>query len=57
VPTVEPFITAMNKLGDQNLAEREPSRLVELLFHSHPPIPKRIRAAEAWQMEHRAVPR
>ena len=57
VPTVVPFITAMNKLGDQNLAEREPSRLVELLFHSHPPIPKRIRAAEAWQLEHRAVPR
>jgi Zn-dependent protease with chaperone function len=49
VPDVEPFITAMNKLGDQNLAEREPSRLVEVLFHSHPPIPKRIQAAEAWR--------
>src|SRR5437868_1927721 len=44
-PSVEPFITSMNKLADQNLAEREPSRLVEILFHSHPPISKRIRAA------------
>jgi STE24 endopeptidase len=57
VPNVEPFITAMNKLGDQNLAEREPSRWVELLFHSHPPIPKRIRAAEAWRVAQRVVPR
>jgi STE24 endopeptidase len=45
-PSVEAFITAMTKLADQNLAEREPSRLVEVLFHSHPPIPKRIRAAQ-----------
>jgi len=36
----------MNRLADQNLAEREPSRIVEILFHSHPPIPKRIRAAQ-----------
>jgi Zn-dependent protease with chaperone function len=57
VTSVEPFITAMNKLGDQNLAEREPSRVVEVLFHSHPPIPKRIRAAEQWQTANRAVPR
>ena len=32
----------MNKLADQNLAERKPSRIVEVLFHSHPPIAKRI---------------
>ena len=44
-PSVEPFISSMNKLADQNLAEREPSRFVEVLFHSHPPISKRIRAA------------
>jgi STE24 endopeptidase len=48
VPSVEPFITSMNKLSAQNLAERQPSRLVEVLFHSHPPIAKRIAAAEAW---------
>jgi STE24 endopeptidase len=46
VPNVQPFISAMNKLSDQNLAERNPSRLVEVLFHSHPPISKRIAAAE-----------
>ncbi len=46
VPSVGPFISAMNKLSDQNLAERNPSRLVEVLFHSHPPISKRVAAAE-----------
>ena len=43
----------MNKLADQNLAERQPSRLVELLFHSHPPIAKRIQAAEQWAHSHK----
>ncbi|MBV8208351.1 MAG: M48 family metallopeptidase [Acidobacteria bacterium] len=43
--SVEPFITSMSKLAEQNLAEREPSRIVEFLFHSHPPISRRIRAA------------
>jgi Zn-dependent protease with chaperone function len=38
----------MEKLARQNLSESHPSRLVELLFHSHPPISKRIAAAEAW---------
>ncbi len=48
LPTVEPFISSMNKLADQNLAERSPSRAVEWLFHSHPAISTRIAAAEAW---------
>jgi STE24 endopeptidase len=48
VPSIAPFITSMNKLSSQNLAERQPSRLVEVLFHSHPPIAKRIAAAEAF---------
>jgi len=48
IPSVAPFISGMNKLADQNLSERQPSRLVELLFYSHPPIAKRIQAAEAW---------
>jgi STE24 endopeptidase len=52
IPQVEPFITSMNKLADSNLAERAPSRLVEIWFHSHPPIAKRIAAAEAWQRSH-----
>jgi STE24 endopeptidase len=48
IPHVEPFISSMNKLADSNLAERSPSRFVEIWFHSHPPIAKRIEAAEAW---------
>lgn len=51
VPDVQPYIVALNKLADQNLAERQPSRLVEVLFHSHPSITKRIAAAEAWKQK------
>ena len=35
---IEPFITSMQKLADQNLAERTPNKFVEWLFHSHPSI-------------------
>src|SRR5204863_7676098 len=42
VTNVAPYITAMEKLAKQNLSESHPSRLVELLFHSHPPISKPI---------------
>ena len=52
VDNVTPYITAMEKLARQNLSESHPSRLVELLFHSHPPISKRIAAAEAWAKSH-----
>jgi STE24 endopeptidase len=45
---VSPFISAMNKLAEQNLAERTPSRWVEWWFHSHPAIARRIAAAETW---------
>jgi STE24 endopeptidase len=48
VPSVSPFISAMNKLSEQNLSERNPSRIVEVLFHSHPPVTKRIAAAEVF---------
>jgi STE24 endopeptidase len=43
------FISAMKRLSAQNLAEEEPSRLVEWLFHSHPPTRARIAAAMAWK--------
>src|SRR5271167_4163067 len=52
ISAITPFITSMQKLADQNLAEREPSRFVEWLFHSHPSIGKRVAAAEAWASEH-----
>ncbi len=48
VASVEPFITAMNKLSEQNLSERTPPRWIEVLFHSHPAVSKRSAAAEAW---------
>ncbi len=40
------FISAMRRLGAQNLAEERPSRLVQWLFYSHPPIQERIAAAQ-----------
>jgi len=39
------FISAMRRLGAQNLAEPQPSRIVLWLFHSHPPIEERIERA------------
>ncbi|MGA7568243.1 MAG: M48 family metallopeptidase [Terriglobales bacterium] len=52
VASVAPFISSMNKLAEQNLAEKTPSRWVEWLFHSHPAITKRVAAAEAWAKSH-----
>ena len=48
IASVTPFISSMNKLADQNLAERAPSEWVEWFFHSHPAITKRVAAAKAW---------
>jgi STE24 endopeptidase len=46
--SVEPFISSMNKLAEQNLAERTPSKWVEWFFHSHPSTSRRLEAAEEW---------
>ena len=48
------FVSAMTRLGAQNLAEERPSRLVEILFHSHPPMADRIAAAHSWASRQRA---
>ena len=48
ISSVAPFISSMNKLAEQNLAERTPSKWVEWFFHSHPAITKRFAAAESW---------
>jgi STE24 endopeptidase len=48
IGSVVPFISSMNKLAEQNLAERTPSRWVEWWFHSHPAVSGRIAAAERW---------
>ncbi|GAC1436233.1 MAG: M48 family metallopeptidase [Terriglobales bacterium] len=49
IPSAGPFISSMNKLAEQNLAERDPSKFVEWFFHSHPAISRRVQAAEAWE--------
>jgi STE24 endopeptidase len=43
------FISAMRRLAAQNLAEEHPSRLVQILFYSHPPVRERIAAAQAFK--------
>ena len=52
IASVEPFISAMNKLAEQNLAEKTPARWVEWLLHSHPAITRRVAAAESWSKSH-----
>jgi STE24 endopeptidase len=43
------FISAMKRLAAQNLAEEQPSKLVQWLFYSHPPVRERIAAAQAFK--------
>ena len=52
IPSVSPFITSMEKLAEQNLAERQPSRWVEWFFHSHPAVARRISAARDFARRH-----
>ena len=56
IASVEPFITSMNKLAEQNLAERSPSKWVEWFFHSHPAISRRLAAAREWGKKHNLTP-
>jgi STE24 endopeptidase len=48
IHSVDPFISSMNKLAEQNLAERTPAKWVEWFFHSHPAISRRVEAAQDW---------
>jgi STE24 endopeptidase len=57
IASIDPFISSMNKLADQNLAERAPSKWVEWLFHSHPSISRRLKAAADWARMQAAHPR
>jgi STE24 endopeptidase len=43
------FVSAMRRLAAQNLAEEQPSRLVQMLFYSHPPVRERIAAAQGFK--------
>jgi STE24 endopeptidase len=46
---VDAFVSAMKRLAAQNLAEERPSRVVEVLFYTHPPTAARISAARTWK--------
>jgi STE24 endopeptidase len=46
---VGPFKSAMTRLANQNLADVEPSPVVEFLFHDHPSINKRLRHADEFE--------
>jgi len=46
---VGPFKSAMTRLANQNLADVEPSPVVEFLFHDHPSINKRLKHADAFE--------
>jgi Zn-dependent protease with chaperone function len=43
------FVSALRRLGAQNLAESNPSPLALWLFYSHPPIEQRIAAAREYE--------
>ena len=43
------FVSAMRRLGAQNLAEERPSRTTLWLFHTHPPIEERIENARRYR--------
>jgi STE24 endopeptidase len=44
----EAFVSAMKRLGAQNLAEERPSRLVFWFFHTHPTMDERIASARGF---------
>ncbi len=45
---VPAFVSAMKRLGAQNLSDDRPSLWVEWVFYTHPPVAARISAAHAW---------
>lgn len=45
------FASAMTRLADQNLADADPERWVEVLLHSHPAISRRVAMAQEFGPE------
>ncbi|MFA5351623.1 MAG: M48 family metalloprotease, partial [Candidatus Omnitrophota bacterium] len=43
----ESFISLMDKLAAQNLADRNPNPLIKFFFFDHPPIDERIKSANS----------
>jgi STE24 endopeptidase len=48
----EPLVRGLERLADQNLAERNPPRWKEFIFYSHPSISTRMARARDWQAAH-----
>ena len=44
---LDAFLSGLRRVSTQHLAEERPSRLVEWLFHSHPPLSARMAGARA----------
>ncbi|MFH0918204.1 MAG: M48 family metallopeptidase [Candidatus Omnitrophota bacterium] len=44
----EAFISLMEKLAEQNLADRNPHPLIKFFFFTHPPIDERIKIAKSF---------
>ncbi len=45
----EGLTSALEKLADQNLSDKNPNRLTEILLHSHPSLKRRIAAAQNFE--------
>ena len=45
IGSAEPLVSALTKLADQNLSDKEPAAWLEWLLHSHPSISRRIQRA------------
>ncbi|MFH1338731.1 MAG: M48 family metallopeptidase [Candidatus Omnitrophota bacterium] len=48
---IEDFISTMDKLSRQNLAERNPARWIKIIFFDHPPVEERIALAKNFREE------
>jgi len=51
--TREVFVSCMEKLGSQNLADPQPPAWYEWFFYDHPSIGKRIEMAKGQTADHR----
>lgn len=43
------YRSTFQKLGEMNMADPEPARWIEIMFHDHPAISKRIAMADPWE--------
>jgi len=50
------FISLMEKLARKNLADPAPSKIIKLLFYTHPPISERIALAETFKWPQKPTP-